>query len=172
MSLELPPLRTRSGDVALLASYFLPKGWRIASDAMAALESYHWPGNVRQLSNVIERATVLADNNSITIDDLPGEVFAATTAASPRISLQPRPAIETGEPVNVTQQPSNDDSSLALIEQNHVKEVLRRCGGNKARAARSLGIHRRKLYRLLERFESEEGHRTTGVAEKPGSAAE
>ena len=167
MSLELPPLRTRSGDIALLANYFLPKGWRITGDAMAAMETYHWPGNVRQLSNVIERATVLADNNSITIDDLPGEVFNA--AASARPYVQPRQSAANDEPACISQLSEKDDSSLAMIEQNHVMEVLKRCGGNKARAARSLGIHRRKLYRLLERFAPEESHCTDGAAAMPTS---
>lgn len=168
MSLELPPLRTRSGDIALLTNYLLPKGWRITNDAIAALEAYHWPGNVRQLSNVIERATVLADNNSITIDDLPGEVFNAAVASA-RPCIQPRQVAANSEPASIALQPQNDDSSLALIEQNHVLEVLKRCGGNKARAARSLGIHRRKLYRLLERFAPEESHCTDGAAAKPMS---
>ena len=137
------------------------------ADALAALEAYHWPGNVRQLSNVIERATVLADNNSITIDDLPGEVFNAAATVSSRPNVQTRHVAAINDVSGFAQQPQNDDSSLAVIEQNHVLEVLRRCGGNKARAARSLGIHRRKLYRLLERFAPEESHCTDRAAAKP-----
>lgn len=78
--------------------------------------------------------------------------FNASATVSARPYTQPRQVVANGEITGIAQHSENDDSSLAVIEQNHVMEVLRKCGGNKARAARSLGIHRRKLYRLLERF--------------------
>ena len=74
MSLELPPLRKREGDVPLLIRSMLGKGWSITDDAQLAMEKYQWPGNVRQLKNAIERAQILANDDRITIDDLPAEI--------------------------------------------------------------------------------------------------
>lgn len=136
MSLVLPPLRERPGDVPLLIGHFLPSPWEIDDEARAALERYHWPGNVRQLINAIERATILADDHRITIDDLPREVVQCT---APRATADV--AAGNGAPLN-----------LATLERGHIINVLQQQKGNKARAARVLGIHRRKLYRLLERY--------------------
>ncbi|RLS40267.1 MAG: sigma-54-dependent Fis family transcriptional regulator [Planctomycetota bacterium] len=151
LSLVLPSLRERADDIPLLIQHFLPQGWRITDEARNALEKYRWPGNVRQLSNVIERATILADDQVVSIDDLPRDVLGQTPAFTARTIA---PAAQTSR----TDSGNNDDSdtSLASIERAHVLDVLKSCQGNKARAARALGIHRRKLYRLLERFHSVE----------------
>jgi len=133
MSLQLPPLRDRGGDVGLLVDHFVGEDWEVEPDARAAMEGYAWPGNVRQLMNALDRATVLADAHTITVDDLPHEVIDRPGGA-------PRPALR-------------DLQRLDEIEKAHIIEVLQREKGNKARAARALGIHRRKLYRLLERFD-------------------
>lgn len=133
LTIELPPLRDRTGDVPLLTNHILGSGWSITDEARASIERFEWPGNVRQLINVLERATILAENHCIDIDDLPGEVV--------------RPARhDRAEPP----QPSYE--KLEDLERAHVIRLLRQHSGNKAQAARSLGIHRRKLYRLLERF--------------------
>jgi DNA-binding NtrC family response regulator len=89
---------------------------------------------VRQLSNVLERAKILADPPQIRVRDLPSEL--AHQQPSPAAMALPKPG---------------DD--LASVERAHVMEVLQREGGNKARAARRLGINRRSLYRLLEKYE-------------------
>ncbi len=137
MSLVLPPLRERAGDIDLLITHYLGADWEMEADARAALVAYHWPGNVRQLINALERATILADDYLITLEDLPHEVVDL----SPHGKL----SIDTG-----------GVKRLDLIERAHIIDVLHQEKGNKARAARSLGIHRRKLYRLLERFEIDE----------------
>jgi DNA-binding NtrC family response regulator len=134
MSLELPPLRERTGDVSLLVSHFLGPGWEIEPAALAALEAYSWPGNVRQLINALERAKILAESESIGVQDLPKEVVSPGEPQATRISA------------DIT----TDD--LAAIQRSKVVEVLRRVSGNKAHAARLLGIDRRKLYRLLEKY--------------------
>lgn len=134
MSLKLPPLRERDRDVELLIQHTIGDEWTVEEPAMHALLNYEWPGNVRQLMNTLERATVLADDNFITIDDLPQEIFQ-TAAESPVRIL------------------TANTSRLEEIEKAHIVEVLEREKGNKARAARTLGIHRRKLYRLLERYD-------------------
>jgi DNA-binding NtrC family response regulator len=134
MSLVLPPLRERAGDIPLLIDHFLPKGWQVDADAREALERYHWPGNVRQLINAIERATILADDHRITIDDLPREVLHPSGNSPPPVVL------------------GSDPMKLSTLERGHILQVLKQQKGNKARAARVLGIHRRKLYRLIERY--------------------
>ena len=108
--------------------------WHIEPAALAALERHPWPGNVRQLINVLERAKILSDDGHIRLQDLPAEV------ASP-------PAASNGAP----QAALGDD--LAAVERAHVVEVLRRERGNKARAARALGVNRRSLYRLVEKYD-------------------
>lgn len=144
VTIELPPLRERPGDVAELARHFLGPEWTISDDAMRALKAYHWPGNIRELRNVLERAMVLADRRIVTPDDLPREV----TEADPDIAGTAAAAPRSHDPLN-----DRATANLAEIEKAHVLQVLREHGGNKAQTARALGIHRRKLYRLLERFE-------------------
>ena len=147
MSLVLPTLRERADDISLLIQHFLPQGWRITDEARAALKKYHWPGNVRQLSNVIERATILADEQLVTIDDLPRDVLGTSPL---RHHTTPQP----GRSTVASSSEEAPDTGLDAMERAHVLEVLKSCQGNKARAARALGIHRRRLYRLLERYTS------------------
>ena len=139
MSLKLSPLRDRGNDINLLIDSLLGKDWEIEDDARAILQNYHWPGNVRQLANVFDRATVLADDHTITVDDLPSEIVDGVP--------------ESGMEVRRLTATKTDSSRLDEIEKTHIVEILQRENGNKARAARALGIHRRKLYRLLERYD-------------------
>lgn len=132
MSLELPPLRDRLADIPLLVQHFLGTGWEIEDQALSLLQRYTWPGNIRQLSNALERAKILADDGVIRAHDLPHEL------TSIRSSDQALPLINT------------DD--LSALERTKIVEVLRREHGNKSRAARALGIDRRKLYRLVEKY--------------------
>jgi DNA-binding NtrC family response regulator len=140
MSLELPPLRARAGDIKLLVNHFLGAGWQIAPDALRALEAYNWPGNIRQLINVIERAKILAEDQFITTDELPAAIL--------------NPTANVGSPASVTSLPVAlaDDGTLSAIEKARVVEVMQQQKGNKSRAAQVLGISRRSLYRLLEKY--------------------
>ena len=133
MSLELPRLCERAGDVRLLINKFIAPDWKIDDDALEALERFAWPGNVRQLINTIERAKILADDKLIQLADLPAEIARA--------------------PQNQRSTVGNGDECLADLERKHVVGVLERTHGNKARAARLLGISRRSLYRLMEKYE-------------------
>jgi transcriptional regulator with PAS, ATPase and Fis domain len=132
MSLELPPLRERIGDVPLLVAHFLGPGWEVEPAALEAMERYAWPGNVRQLINALERAKILCDTETIHVRELPREVLVTADSNSGGVVDLP------------------DD--LASIQRSKIVEVLRRESGNKSKAARALGIDRRKLYRLLEKF--------------------
>lgn len=133
MSLELPPLREREGDIPLLVEHYLGDGWEIEPRALELLKEYHWPGNVRQLINILERAQILADDEVIRAVDLPRQVLSRTTSAEPRNW--------------------HEIDELAALQRSKILEVLRREEGNKTRAARALGIERRKLYRLLEKYD-------------------
>ena len=138
MSLNLPPLRERLSDIPKLVQRFLGPDWRIEPAALAALERYSWPGNVRQLINAVERAKIMGNNGVVGLADLPVEVSA--------------PAVN-GSPLHVSVRSAGE--SLESIQRLHVVEVLARERGNKARAARKLGINRRSLYRLLEKYDIE-----------------
>jgi DNA-binding NtrC family response regulator len=150
LSLELPRLAERSGDVRLLVAKFLGEDWKISEEAMDALERYDWPGNVRQLINVIERAKILGDGNRIDVLDLPGEILRAQS--------KPPAVLADGE------------DRLAAIQRAHVVSVLERTQGNKARAARMLGVTRRSLYRLIEKFGLQVPADEISTAEEPAGA--
>jgi DNA-binding NtrC family response regulator len=117
-----------------LVQKILGDAWTIEPEAMHAIEAYPWPGNVRQLLNAMERAQIMADGACIRLRDLPPEIV--TPAQAGKASTRTAPA--------------SDD--LAERQRAHVLQVLQREGGNKARAARVLGVNRRSLYRLLEKY--------------------
>lgn len=165
LSLELPPLRDREGDVDRLVDHYLPVPWQVDQAARDAMNRYAWPGNVRQVINVIQRATILADGNDVTLDDLPSEIADFVDSESgtvdnpvPRHSSAERP--NDHEPVFIP-----DSLKLDDIAKAHVLRVLSNENGNKAKAARVLGIHRRKLYRLLERFEGSNCEPSVSIAD-------
>jgi two-component system response regulator HydG len=144
VTLHVPPLRARSGDILLLAQHFLRRiAQRISKPvkgfsgpAARMLLDYDWPGNVRELENCIERAVALCRLDEVTVDDLPTKLqeFHAT-----RIVIPAGPA---GSP----------DAMITMeeMERRYVRQVLEAVHGNKTHAARILGIDRRSLYRRLE----------------------
>jgi transcriptional regulator with PAS, ATPase and Fis domain len=132
LTIHLPPLRERVGDLRLLVEHFTGPEWQVDPDVVQLLERYSWPGNVRQLSNAIDRAKILADDDRIQIDNLPPEIVESSHF---------RPALSAA-----------GDMDLETLARHHVVETYRRHSGNKARTARALGIGRRTLYRLLEKY--------------------
>jgi len=134
LGIELPPLRQRTGDIRLLAEKFASDDWIIDDDVMSRINSYSWPGNVRQLQNAIERAKVLAEENRIELKNLPSAIVEADDAPA-------LVAINSGE------------VDLDTLNKLHVVQTFERCGKNKTKTAQALGINRRSLYRLLEKFE-------------------
>jgi DNA-binding NtrC family response regulator len=143
LTISVPPLRDRPADLPLLVNCFLcrgPRGPRVIDpEALEALALYPWPGNVRELANVIERAKILAEGPSITLRDLPLGIV--------------RPGVPREPPTPPAMAPAANKNCLADLERQHIQQVLGREGGNKARAARALGISRRRLYRLLEKYD-------------------
>lgn len=136
--IHVPPLRERSADLAELTEAFVrryaTKHGReingIAPDAQSLLSEYDFPGNVRELANTIERATIFAAGNQIDVADLPASLRAAVSAG--QRGQQPR--------------------SLAEVEAEYLQETLANTGGNKTAAARILGISRKNLYERLDRL--------------------
>jgi DNA-binding NtrC family response regulator len=128
----LPPLRERDGDIRLLVDHFAGPEWRVDDEVLRIFENYSWPGNVRQLQNAIERAKILAEDEWIRAHNLPPEIVKGAASSSVR---------ELG---------ANMD--LDTLNKIHVEDTFKRMGGNKARTARALGIGRRTLYRLLEKY--------------------
>jgi DNA-binding NtrC family response regulator len=145
IAITLPPLRERAGDVALLAYQFLRRYGRnrerplegIDADALAILEGYPWPGNVRELQNVIERACVLADGPTLRVRDLPDHVRGRARATAPPPPGQDLPLREARE------------AWLRSFTEQYLTELLRRHGGNVSQAAKTAGVDRKTLHRLL-----------------------
>lgn len=131
LTLNLPPLRERHRDIELLFQHFVGEGWQVADSVLEHLRRYDWPGNVRQLRNAIERAKILAENDTIELNNFPPEIVE--TSQQP-VSLSQRESLVLGE-----------------MTRQHVMEALQRANGNKSHAAQSLGVTRRSLYRLLEK---------------------
>ncbi len=147
LSIHLPPLRERREDIPLLVKHFLGKDWEPGPGVMELFMAAAWPGNVRQLINAIERAKILADDHRLLMENLPTDLRSAQLQCDPK-SI---PSLEMPSP-----SPSSiigSEIELSSLSKLHILEVLRRCDGNKARAARALGIARRSLYRLLDRYE-------------------
>jgi transcriptional regulator with GAF, ATPase, and Fis domain len=136
--LSLPPLRERSGDVPLLARRFLEEfrpndsgAWEITPDAMAVLESYAWPGNIRELRNVIERAALLTSGHAIRPADLGTSIAPAARTAS-----------SEGDPTLPT-------LAMDQLERLAIAEALERTGWHQGQAAEILGLSPRTLHRKI-----------------------
>jgi DNA-binding NtrC family response regulator len=137
LTIHLPPLRSRPGDLELLTDYFLGEGWQADDRLLPTLRRYSWPGNVRQLLNALERAKLLADDEVVRPENLPPEI------------------LESAEKTPVVA--SAGDLDLDTLTRQHIVETYRRHAENKARTARALGIGRRTLYRLLEKYDVRTG---------------
>lgn len=138
VEIEVPPLRERSGDIALLARHLLEKlgrelhrpGVVLPDRVVRVLERHSWPGNVRELENALSRALILARGPAIDVEDLglePTGVHGTVSPAAPA------------------------DESLAAVERAHIGRVLQATAGNKRAAARRLRVSRSRLDRLIDR---------------------
>jgi two-component system, NtrC family, response regulator len=133
---EIPPLRARHGDAALLAHAFVRKfadeqrrgTMNLMPDALEAIDAHAWPGNVRELENVIKRAVIMAETNAITADDIG---LSSPDAQASVLNLR---------------------EAREHAERNAVLRVLGRVNGNLSRAADLLGVSRPTLYDLMHRF--------------------
>ena len=151
LRLEIPPLRERLSEIRPLSEGILEQlareegmraAPRLTHDALALLETHAWPGNIRELRNVIERAWILADGTDIEPDHLPLETMQSQPTSRDE-------AIDSGD-VNASDDRWNREEQS---ERARILEALRREGGNQTRAARRLGISRGTLLVRLQRFE-------------------
>ena len=144
----LPPLRDRGGDVLLLARTFLRKFSHdmgktvshISREASSLLSSYRWPGNIRELENVIERAVILCDDDAIGVDSLP-----------PELRRDEPPGVEPGDPNRRFMLPP-DGIRLEDLEKDLLIQALERTKYNQTRAAKLLGLTRATLRYRLEKY--------------------
>ena len=146
LTIELPPLRERTGDVELLARHFLRRSsaegesaLRLSNEAVEALNAYAFPGNVRELENAMTRAVALCSADMITLDCLPPNISAryggSTSGNDPSSSL------------------AADRPTMEELERRYLKLVLTEVNGNRRRAARVLGVNRRTIQRLIARYD-------------------
>ena len=158
IDIHMPALKDRPGDVALLASRFLKEFSKengglvtgIDARAVKALEDYPWPGNVRQLRNVMEKMVVLSSGGKLTIDDVPVEIREGTQAAAPQ-PVAVAQALAAPARVAAPAAPSTG-GSLADAERERILSALAECRNNKTKAAEVLGISRRTLHRKLKEW--------------------
>lgn len=141
--LKVPPLRERKDDIPLLAETFVKnfsnlngkKSNHLDASAIECLLKYDWPGNIRELRNIIERMVVLSHDETLTSKNVPEDIKEDISFSShqPQIGTSPEP-------------------TLGSIEKNHIRQILDSVGGNKSLAAKKLGISRRTLYRKLDSY--------------------
>jgi DNA-binding NtrC family response regulator len=145
VAIEVPPLRSRPGDVPLLAEHFAERAAlrhgsprpEITTAALEWLSAQPWPGNVRELENAVERAVVLAGRPLLDVED-----FAPRGRSSMSPGTAPPPASAGLDEL----------LSLEELERRHVLRVLESCGGQKTRAAAVLGINRTTLWKKLRQY--------------------
>jgi DNA-binding NtrC family response regulator len=141
LGLEIPPLRQRKEDIPVLVAYFLSRHAlrmgksipQISSGTMTHLMDYAFPGNIRELENIVERAVALCSTQMIDETLLPEILFAISSADTPAVT---HTSLRT----------------LAEIEQKHILDVLKYCEGNRAQAAKMLGIDRVSLWRKVKSY--------------------
>jgi DNA-binding NtrC family response regulator len=141
ITVPLPPLRERKEDIPLLVNYFLRKyaqrlgrpTVKVSREALQVLVNYDWPGNVRELENMMERAVALCEADLIEITDLPEKLTLVKIA------------IRDLDEYEIT---------LDALEEQHIKKVLQKVAGDKAKASQILGINLSTLYRKLARYDA------------------
>ncbi|TYO97322.1 sigma-54-dependent transcriptional regulator [Desulfallas thermosapovorans] len=140
--IHMPPLRERKEDIPLLAKHFLKKFGTtyqvesISPRAMELLCNYHWPGNIRELQNVIERAAIICQGSIINPEHLPRELYASTKPSSGLVLELPEQGI-----------------SLEEVEKELIIKALEKSGGNQTKAAQLLGITRSALLYRIQKYE-------------------
>ncbi len=143
LTIEIPPLRARRNDIPLLANHFAVRcadeagepSLDIPSDVMMVLTSYHWPGNVREFENAIERAVLVSEGQRLRVPDLPP---AVTARASGTLDDDP-----FGSPLR---------DARGRFERLYLEEVLRRADGRVTAAAKMAGINRQHFHEKMKRY--------------------
>jgi len=141
ITINVPPLKDRMEDIALLARYFIKRFSTdfspvkdISKEALACLENYDWPGNVREQENVIRRAMALGKGEIILPEDLPSNIYVSPSKSSQDVD-------------NIT------GDSLAAFERAAIHNALKKSGNNRKKAAQILGIGEATLYRKINKYQ-------------------
>ena len=145
VTIHLPPLRERRDDIPLLVDHLVRRAATscgkqvtgVSESALALLGAYDWPGNIRELAHVLERTVALAQHDVLAAEDLPSEIGAGHR--------------ENGGAALPASQPA-DRPTLAELKRRYIAQVLEESRGNVSRAAAVLGVDRRSLYRMLQRY--------------------
>lgn len=149
-SVSLPPLRNRREDIPLFLDYFLGR-WivkegvprkQVDPEVVHYLQQYHWPGNIRELQNVLERMIGLCSGDRIGVDNLPQEILAPTARTTPIPDT----------PIAVTTFRENRKDVLAERERQEIINLLGKYGGNISRVARAMEISRNTVYRKIKQY--------------------
>jgi DNA-binding NtrC family response regulator len=155
---KLPPLRMRREDIPALAQHYLKKfgqeydrgNLRFSPEAMRVLSDFHWPGNVRELQNVVERTVSLClPGQEITPDDLPEELLMPRTNGRAAVTYSADLPFHEAK-----------NQAIAMFEKEYLRDLLRRHNGNISQAARTAGIDRKTIHRMLTKYDLE-GRDTT-----------
>ena len=144
--IQLPPLRERAGDIPLLLNHFLRRYSdannisvkQLEPDVVEILEEYSWPGNIRQLENLVQRLVLMVDGSVIRTHHLPQQILV-TSATSQDSMLIPEDGV-------------NFDEEIAKIETAYLSAALRRCGGSKIAAARVLRMDKQRMHYLCRKY--------------------
>ncbi|MFP4429044.1 MAG: helix-turn-helix domain-containing protein, partial [Desulfovermiculus sp.] len=139
-AITLPPLRRRKEDIPLLIDNFASRESsfaQISTQAMHLLMSWHWPGNIRELQNTIQRAAILAPDGQIEVQHLPQEI---------NLGLNESQQEEAGAGTSL-------DERLAALEKSFIVQALEQAGGVQAKAAELLGIKPRSLWHRVKKYE-------------------
>jgi DNA-binding NtrC family response regulator len=151
--LHLPPLRERREDISKLASFFLNnfrknndiKAKQFSKEALEVMEKYHWPGNIRELKNIVERTSIFCDAEIIEPDHFPGEITASRTDEFSEHYIP-----QTWEEFKKYKQQIQNDAA-AKVEKRFIIEALKQAEGNITRAAQIVGIQRPNFHLLMQR---------------------
>jgi DNA-binding NtrC family response regulator len=160
MSIVLPPLRTRAGDINLLADHFIRRfqiqynqpETELHPDTRSALKYYDWPGNVRQLENMLHREFLLSDGKYIVLDEIESTTRERRNPGGDRRMLK-----RFGQPLVQAK-----NSLINEFEQHYLASALDRAKGNISEAARLAGKERRSFTRLLQKYELDASRYKTG----------
>lgn len=145
-SIDLPPLRDRLGDIAMLSAHFLKKrNISIDDSALQLLQAYAWPGNVRELENVLERAAIVCGGNAIKPQHLPADMQHSN-------SMSASPITKTISETQLPESLSMPDA-VQTLEINLITEALKQANDNKSRAAKLLNVSERTLWYKLSRYQ-------------------
>lgn len=149
ISINIPPLRNRKDDLPLLVNHFMnlyskenhKKIKSVSDDTVQILMNYNWPGNIRELENIVERAVILDTDGAIGIDDLP-ELLVGNAAAN----------FDTKAGNGAVREAVSLKDALREPEKVYILQVMKEAGWNKKKAARKLGVNRTTLYNKLKKY--------------------